>query len=679
LLVPVAAAALIQVIIRVVASFFAEPRLWGVNQGAYIYGSQLLYLVFMGLILFAYLQKDRVLRSKSQIGKHDPDDRRAGIVFLILGVSYVAALYFFSVKEIFLGDGYSLISALANPDLGLKPRAYGEMYLHRLWLETTDNFSAAGAYQSYRYLSIGASVVYFIFVLYYARRLTASRFARFGFVLLLMTLPSSLLFFGYVENYSLLTCALTVFLLSAVQAVKSGSRSPTPLIAYGMALFLHGLSLVYLPVAVLYLVWLLKKHKIAEILDLYGKNLVAAMTIAIVGLYAIIMTIGPLSWRLTFLPPWAGRFTVDNYYLLSTGHLLDYINLLLFVLPVPLTVLVVYLFQNRGSSRRELSAGGRTENGLLAVGSLCGLLLAFLIYPRLTMARDWDFLSVLLLGAIFHGLYWWIDFMPKLKGFRAATVVLILLQLSVTIPWIMLNNSPRALYEYNMDAMERDPRHGRAGFQTMLAYNRGHGRTVEAARLELYIRDNLPETDDNHTGLNYLYEGEIEKAERQFEKALTHNPAFFAPYMHRAICRMERGDWEGALNDLDIADAINPYSSDVYAFRGLALLGKADSTAALESWRRSIESNSANPVPYIRLISYYSGQSDDSVRYYVESYPGLAGASRIYFDLSLNQISLESLIARLNEFETEANSSDSGFSRRLARLLEDLRGVRSRI
>jgi tetratricopeptide (TPR) repeat protein len=669
------AAVIVLMVVRTAASLFPHLRLWGLNQGAFVTG---LWIVFPFLALIAFYLYTRYGQMMSP--RSDRQDRMAFSrrLFPYLAVVLsIVCFWLFSVKEYFLGDGQTLISSLADPNLGLKLRAYGEMLIHQAYMNLLGAADKAHALRSYQHLSILAGAVYVLTVVYYAGRLARSRFAYYAMVLLMLTLPATLLFFGYVENYSLVSAVLYLFFLSAVYAIRENRQHLTPIIAFVIALVLHSITVVYLPVAALYVVFTLARKKGGDWIARRA-GLAAGATFALVVIvYVVVRLWGPLFWKFALLPPVADRFTLDHYTLFAGKHLLDYLNLLVFLLPVTMLTTVI----RRVALPTGVNDAGHTRSQAAAVFAICGgvlsLTIAFLVEPKLGMARDWDLMSLLLIGAAAGGVLLWVTYFEKARYFRAVSLALIVLNLGSLFPWVVLHNSPQGLYDYNMAAMELDLKHCRAGFFTMRVYNEENGRQHEAERISTFCREQFPEMWIILEGYDLLETGEISKAEGVFDWALHHNPAFFVIYLDKALCRLQVNDPDGGLENLRIADALNPYNTYDATFSGLAYQQRGQIDQAKKWWVKSIAYDGGNPIPYLLLaVTYLEASRPDSALEYIRRYPGLVHIPRLQFRMGTQSLMLNDSTSVFDTIRFENQQLDPEAAQKLEYIRTDIRRPR---
>jgi hypothetical protein len=316
--------------------------------------------------------------------------------------------------------------------------------------------------------------------------------------------------------------------------------------------------------------------------------------------------------------------------------------------------------RNKTDSRSDHSPH-LSATAVLLTGAVAGLTAAFLIEPKLGMARDWDMMSVYLIGAGLTGIYMWCRNFAGQVGFKTATAGLLVAQLSTLVPWVTINNSPSALYDYTIDVMELDPKHSRAGFFRMKAYNDGNNHPVEAARLDMYNRDMFPEMWLNREGLNLMVDNRCKSALTKLDSAVTFNPVFFSPYLNRGLIHTKFGRYEQAHENYDIADGLNPYNVYIHTFRGRARYYEGDTAAAVMEWREGLDYDARNPLPYLYLANWHvASDRPDSALAYLKRYPGTDYVYSYYFILGTRNLIVEDSVTvfdgLLNDIEESGDT-----------------------
>ena len=615
----------ISLALQFIGSFFPEARLWGLNQAAFLGSIRFIYpSLFVVGLLIVWSDSRRAWRPDIFEETHFSGGRRYAYAALIL-IAAGAAFYFFSAKAHFLGDGNTII---ANPRMAMKTREYGEALIHSLALKLVGAYSETACRSVYQALSRASGLIYVLFLLYYSLKIIRVESAAFVFVLLNLISAGTVLFYGYVENYSIATVAIQAMMLSSIAALSKGRKSFVPIVLFAAALFLHSISVVYLPALAVYIGLTFTTGTIRKTLWHRPRLIIAVTAAASVVAYFIVRQWGPLFYRLSLLPLFGDRFTTDGYYMLSGSHILDFVNLLFLLGIVPLVIGLFLLMHKPGRG----TDGERRAQIFLAVATVFGLGAAFVLEPKLGMARDWDLMSTMLVGVTLSGTYAWVRQANKIGGFMAGSALLVVLGVSVLIPWVALHNSVDGLYAYNMAAMERDPKHCRAGIQTMGAYNDEKGNKMEADRLRRYCQTHFPDVGLRNEAEKYLSLGQDAEAARSYQQAIAENPSAFMLYRGLGICRLNMDQFAAALDDFMIADALNAYNAMTYRLIGRAYEGLGNMSAALHWWRKSIQTDEAMADSYLDLAAYFlNSKTPDSAAYYLTRLPDSAYPIEVHY------------------------------------------------
>ncbi|HSH00751.1 MAG TPA: hypothetical protein VLB27_11900, partial [candidate division Zixibacteria bacterium] len=309
--------------------------------------------------------------------------------FVTLAFVALAATVFtlFRAQTHFGGDGYTLLGLLAADNPLLKSREIGESLLH-LWLKHVRGGDAQiAALFSYQFISIGAGALFVGAALYSAHRLFSDSLWRALFALGLCSGGYMLLYFGYVENYSVLILSVSVFATLGVLSLRGAfSRWWLALVTI-VALWLHLLATFVLPALAYGLLagtrW---GRSFAEKSRGFHWALIGAALIGGTALLAYLYQ-QSMFFQLAVLLPWATTFTINGYTLFAVDHLLDLANLAVLLAPWLALALPLILI-TRGSEEPELAV--RREYRFLTILAISALTAVCVLDPKLGLPRDWD-------------------------------------------------------------------------------------------------------------------------------------------------------------------------------------------------------------------------------------------------------------------------------------------------
>lgn len=92
-------------------------------------------------------------------------------------------------------------------------------------------------------------------------------------------------------------------------------------------------------------------------------------------------------------------------------------------------------------------------------------------------------------------------------------------------------------------------------------------------------------------GTDKIQRGDYQGAIEDYNQVLRTNPQDADTYHNRGIARSESGDHAGAIEDYDQALQINPQDADAYYNRGVAQYSLKDSQGAIDDWNQALKIN----------------------------------------------------------------------------------------
>lgn len=634
-------------LVRLGASFLPEWRLWGFNQAAFIHYMPLIYLVMIIGVAFILIKgkKSATPPPNSEIELMNTKGAGIVLVYIIIPIFCGLCFYLLRVKSHFLGDGLNII---ANPEMSIKYRELGEVIIHRWFVRTFGTISSDSVLIAYQTLSITSGILFVAALAYYGRRIAATKFEYVIMILLVLCTAGSVLYFGYVENYSVTAAFIGITVLAGTASLKSGKKTVIPIISFALAVLLHSISLVYLPAVLFYVALTYGGGKIRQWTIRRSNAFLAIMLVMLILGYAVVRIWAPLFWRMAFLSPLGDRFTIDGYFLLSPRHLIDYLNLMSFLIPITVVVWILCLMMRGVSAGQEK----KPEHLFLKSAAFFGLVATFILEPKLGMARDWDMMSIVMAGAAFYGIYRWITTFHGQLHFKPASMIIMIISLAVFIPWLTLNNTTDALANYSIKVMKLDPRHSRSGLMTMNAYMEKRGNQTEAQYLANWCDLKYPEIELNDRGANYYRRGDYLRAEAILNQAINLNPSWFGLYLNLGMCQLRLRKFADALENLKIADGLNPYNATIQYYLGEAYMSIGDTTRAISYWHESIKGDIIVPEAYLSMGSYHlMNRRPDSALYYFSQVSDSRISIDLYYWKGLAAYMLHDTLAALKNFD----------------------------
>jgi len=322
----------ITAMVLLVASSFSGHRFWSLGTVRYLPSPAI--WIFLSIFVAApviLIWRTRKIESKN-IGKSSSGLSSSNILGG-LSVLLVALFVMFPSNTHFNGDGYHHLGQLENPNPLVKLRDFGEQLIHvsaYRWLEGKTSNPAEVAYRS---ISIVAGIAFCVTLLLCTVKLIEDRLRRLLFFLAMASGGYILLFFGYVENYSILCLTIAITSLTGLLSAQD-KLSPVWVVTSAIfACFLHGIGLFLLPSTIYILVRRTKLGTWFRDMVPSHRYIIAATTI-LAGSSAFLWLYNTnFFFRIAFLPLLPLPTTVEGYTLLSANHIIDYFGLLVCLCP----------------------------------------------------------------------------------------------------------------------------------------------------------------------------------------------------------------------------------------------------------------------------------------------------------------------------------------------------------
>lgn len=410
-----------------VGALFPDERVWGFHLLHFVPGWLAAMTVALYLSAAAWpflgIGVDRKGKKKTSAGN---------IPWSIIGIAVALAVASLAFKAAIplLGNSPDILKNLGNTLKGHEFKA-GVLYETQplsawayLALTRMAN-SAFGAKPETVFLAVGAaaSIPAVLGAWKLGSALFAERGLRFMTVALFLALPTTVLFFGYIEFYLLMYVCLLWYFIFAIKALKTGTSIWPALALLCLAAAFHVTALLLLPSALLLVYRRLGGKDVAV-----RVAWVAVLAVAVAGAAWYFLSDQHVG-RGFFVPL---QETADgvSYTLFSPARILDIANLLLLYLPAPL-LLCLLCFAAPGAREGE---GSVSAFGVIAFAFPLLFLASW--NSLLGMARDWDVasfagLSITVACAIFIGTR------PALRSILARWALPVsALAAATVLPWI---------------------------------------------------------------------------------------------------------------------------------------------------------------------------------------------------------------------------------------------------
>ena len=587
-----------------VASFFPEQRVWGFNWWAY-YPDWVRWGLFgigAAIPLLVHFHRNRLqaIWDREYSESHRPMNPAATVV----AVALVLPVLFYLLRSttFFLGDGYTCLSLLAHEVPLVKYRDLGEALAHIGLKQLLGLKGESGALITFQIISIAAGVLFFMINVWAACKLYVRGLHRAMFVLFMLSIGPMLLFFGYVENYSLFVCSVALFAMGGL-LVAMGKLGRTYLIPLTiLPCFFHIFGVCLIPSA-LYA---------AVSGSSFGDRLAAtswktrSMLVFLLGAAASVLFFW-LYWtdyffRFAIIPLVPDRFTVDGYWLLAPSHFADFVNLLLLLVPSLLLMIVVI---RSLSLRRLLRQREYRFLGLLVISTLTA---AFIFDPKLGMARDWDLFSFAGIPLAFTAAYMILDKSNEVHNRLGILLMAIALGLLALFPRVIGQAVPGIAISRFGDHTALDRTKNMYSCTNLMKYYQNLGDTAALEREAQRYRQDYPERYVNREGVALKDRGNCPEAIQRFKRALQMNPVFSAAYSNLGMCYQSQGKLELAIDLFRISSGLNPYNAIIATKLGGAYFEQGDYEQAEKSLRWAVKIDADNADPLLGLSMVYERQ-----------------------------------------------------------------------
>ncbi|NOZ27893.1 MAG: hypothetical protein GXP39_07545 [Chloroflexi bacterium] len=349
------------------------------------------------------------------------------------------------------GDAYILSQAIAHPDVHLTYtwQAPLTVYLHaQLWALGHRLWGWSDAMPPYALTSVLAGGIFLYALARLAIETSRDRYAAAITFGLVATLGTIQLFFGYVENYSLMTLGMMIYLWLAWRCLQDQIPLLWPATALALTHALHPSSIVLAP-SLLYLGWVWARKGEERRYGAAAWQIILPMVI-VAGGVILLMEQGGHGLRYLvgedrpgggdgkwFVPLFAATTRWEHYTMFSWGHLVDMLNEQLLTAPMALWTLVALAALAWPRVRT-----GSTWTRLLAIAAGLYLLFIWTWNPDYGGQRDWDLFAPAAVPLTLLTVDRLMAALPERSAQLEAGILLIATQAFHTIAWVYQNTLP---------------------------------------------------------------------------------------------------------------------------------------------------------------------------------------------------------------------------------------------
>ncbi|MDH4156238.1 MAG: tetratricopeptide repeat protein [candidate division Zixibacteria bacterium] len=580
-------------------AYFPEYRVWGVNLWGYMpHGISLSVLVVAALIAPALIlvRRDRLQAHPVEAPAVRKD--RSWLAISLAAVAFFGALFvIFANRAHFLGDGYSALTALAEPEPVIKYREVGEYFVH-IWLKAIlPGEPMEAALASFRVVSVFSGMVFVAAAAFAAGRLFSGATDRLVFLLGCVTGGYMLLFFGYVEYYSLFVLAVGIYCLASLLALNDKLSRWLIVLPLALAIVFHVFGTILIPSAI-YLI--LSSGPLARRISRISPAVKAALVSLVVIAAALVFYrfyTTNYFFRFAFLPVTDVVPAVDGYTLFSMKHISDYANMLILLLPG----LLVLAAATMRLPWRKIRFN-KLYRFLAVLASSCWLA-TFIFDPRLGMPRDWDLFSFGGLSLVMGGFYLIIDNKKNIRMYARVATLAIILGLVAMSGRVATQMTPETAIVQFKNHIELDKTKNRNGQAVLINYYSDMGDTV-SAEIEYDRRQReYPQLGMYEQAQGLMNSGRFGEAQRLLKQTVSIDALYWNAWTNLGACYLHLKKYDSALAVLNISRGLNPFRSLVHNHLGYAYYNLRQFDEAEKMWSKSLELDSLSLGSWVGLAN----------------------------------------------------------------------------
>lgn len=519
-----------------------DARLWGINHLAYyplpvrLAALALVALAFVPV--FARAAYAGLLRLTRALGD---GGRRAPWVVATVSVASIAVFFVFRSASYLLGDGQLIVQSFEASYLG-----NDSVIMSSVATIFGSDFISPGTTLLY-YWTVKLAVVVFgltptqglvvlpcllggVWVFLVLRLSGASVLTpalRAWLLVLGLFTTSVVVFFGYIENYSVLLVVVTLYAVASFRVMHRAGRIWGPVALFVIAVFVHIQAVLLVPSLVFLVAWRAARER---------RRVVLRWSVPVLVSLLLVVTIVARAYQFPgdlYLPLFAND---ASYGLLSPGHLLDVANELLMLLPILPFVATVWFAGRRGlahskrkGSQGDLWFGEPVEWQFVALLIVPCLVYVVFFRSEIGMARDWDLFTMTSVGAAALVLLAVNRYAGAGGGDAAFVSVPAMVMVAVMgVSWIGINASSERTPERFESILAYDQTHAGYAYENLAAYYHDKGRLGRAIR----AMENGARLSGNprlYARLAFYYEdnGDIAGAIRLLYEMLESHPDYY--------------------------------------------------------------------------------------------------------------------------------------------------------
>lgn len=589
---------IILVILFMAGSLLPYWRVWGFNQLAwwFPYSPIVLGAIFIAIALIIYKS------NLSEIPDQPNSTKRYLIYSFLITVVLTALFYLLRAKTHFLGDGVQLIPILIDENLALKAKNIGEQWLHIQLFKLLSGSPQERALLSYQLIAYLAGILTIITTLFFAFKIFKNNLQRIIFSLGLFSGGYVLMFFGYVENYSIFAYLILLFSLLGLAGYKNTKCKLAMIVIAALSAWMHIFGLLLL-LPLLYL--FIYDHPIYKKYGTKNKQLkgvVSFITILTILFLVHLYAQQNIVFRFSLLPPFNDQYILEGYTLFSLKHLFDLLNLIIMTAPFALVVLILFF------KRKFRKSINPSVTFFLLLTSLLFFITTVIFEPKLSMPVDWDIFSIFTIPLTVFIFYAILKSSLKKRlqigGLMLATGFIVL------FPRVIIQTNDRLAIKHAFNYCDLDIKRNVKTYRSINDYVKVNDlENLYGTRLN-QVDQYYPELIINENGIALKRQQHYPEAIAYFQKAIKEHPGFSAAYYNMADCYKAMGNLEQARQNAEIARGISPDNTNALNLLSGIAVQERQYELALKYINQTFYFDPNNLPAMISLAGVYHGLHD---------------------------------------------------------------------
>ena len=596
------AALSILIALWLIASSGYFPELWGMSYLTFLPDWLKYSAAAVVLFLAIPLVAKKIIGLLEQFSKWlNEVPKRQIVVLSASGIVFVMLASAFSQSIPLLGDGSLRANEIFDGTMW-QPTEMLDFFTHALLYEHVFAPMGFAVTTCYRVVSVICGPFFLINAWLLSKHIGGTK--SVSVFLLLSTSGIVVLFFGYVESYSIVAAYIPLLVLLQIKAAERKLYWAWPVLAYLLGGLIHSVVLLLFAAPTLYI---LLSRRAVELKDIKSVHRVIAV-IVIVGTIAgfVLSSIKGILFS-DYLLPFLKDSSVSQAQLTS-HHALNIINWLFFA-SLPFLLFLPGLLSKKRFTENQVASPAA---GLMFWLCISALLLIFFFRPQIGGPRDWDLFSLaafcLIPAAIvIHRLKW--------KGYFPHQIIPTLFLSGILVAsFVAINNSPRKSVERFVEIIET-AKFGNLylEYATLFSYSstypelsdlrKDFGRRAweQPART---LQDSLFITQS--MAMQHLAEGDEKEASRWIGRALQTDSTNLSTYKILIQYLEQTGDKQRLVNLAGLLESLFSVDADGLMQAGLIYMKQNRLEEAEQPLRRAFKLDEYNFSIVMNLGNYFS-------------------------------------------------------------------------